>query len=167
MTLQGAGILLPVLSRKSSAEQAAVALADYRKYIESVRANLPLSACSFALASWHYDYTDHRCPHDSWMESIAVSEPASGARHEVREIGIVLRLLGAHHDGYLELSYPGVRSYSASVKSGSTKNSGHGDWLTDEVSLSKDKLVIHEILFSSGSRWFIESRDIHFRWIQR
>jgi mRNA interferase RelE/StbE len=32
----------------------------------------------------------------------------SGTRHEVREIEISIRLLGAFQDGYLELSYPSV-----------------------------------------------------------
>jgi hypothetical protein len=26
-------------------------------------------------------------------------------------------------------------------------------------------MVHHEVLFSNGSRWLIESKDIHFRWV--
>jgi len=154
MTRQTSAILLPVLGGKGSPEQAAIALADYRKYIESVRANLPSSACSFA---------DHRCPHDSWVESIVVSEPSSGRRHEKREIVIEIRLLGAHQDGHLVLLYPGVRSYSLSHEDLSSKT-GHGDWRTDEISLSDNNLALHEILFQSGGRWLVESSDIVVHW---
>ncbi len=98
------------------------------------------------------------------MESFLIREPSSGNRHEVREIEIAIRLFGAFHDGRLELSYPSVRSYSTFGVTGKPKI-GHGDWLVDEVRLSDNNLVLHEILFSSGSRWIIESRDIQFRWV--
>lgn len=41
---------------------------------------------------------------------------------------------------------------------------GHGDWLIDEIRLSDRGLVLHEILFSSGARWLIESEDIEYTW---
>jgi len=98
------------------------------------------------------------------VESLLIREPSSGNRHEAREIEIAIRLLGAFHDGYLELSYPGVRSYSTLGVTQTPKIS-HGDWLGDEVRLSDNNLVLHEILFSGGSRWVIESRDIQFQWV--
>jgi hypothetical protein len=83
----------------------------------------------------------------------------------VREMRIAVRLLGAYHDGHLELSYSGVRSYSLSGKVQANPKIGHGDWLADEVRLSDNDLVFHEILFSSGSRWLIECLDVEVRWI--
>ncbi len=165
MTVRGAGILVPILSRSNTTEEVKKAFADYHKYLESIDRSLPSSAYDFASASWHYDYSDHRCPHDSWVESLVISEPSSDGRREKREIAIAIRLLGAYHDGYLELSYPGVRSYSLASEILETPKIGHGDWLIDEVRLSYKNLVLHEILFSSGSRWLIESRDIEFRWV--
>ncbi len=157
-------ILVSVLSTGRTPEQINKAFSDYRAYLLSVRNSLPSSAYEFASAPWHYDYSDHRCPHDSWVESFLIREPSSGNRHEVREIEIAIRLFGAFHDGRLELSYPSVRSYSTFGVTGKPKI-GHGDWLVDEVRLSDNNLVLHEILFSSGSRWIIESRDIQFRWV--
>jgi len=157
-------ILLNVLNRDKTSEEIEQAFRDYHAYLKSMRSFLPPSAHEFASASWHYDYTDHRCPHDSWVETLLIREPSSGDRHEAREIEIAIRLLGAFHDGYLELSYPGVRSYSTSGFAGTSKI-GHGEWLVDEVRLSDNNLVLHEILFSNGSRWIIESRDIQFRWV--
>jgi hypothetical protein len=151
--------LLDVLSKPSGQEDVAIAFQAYTAYLESIRHALPESAYEFATARWHYNYSDHRCPHDSWLESLTISEPASGNRREIRHVEIGVRLLGAFHDGALELSYPGVCSYSISG------NAGHGDWLTDEIHLSEKNMVHHEVLFSNGSRWLIESKDIHFRWV--
>jgi hypothetical protein len=157
--------LLEVLSRGKAREEVKKAFADYNSYVQSVRRSLPSSAYDFASASRHYDYNDHRCPHDSWVESLVISEPSSGSRHEKREIAIAIRLLGAYHGGYLELSYPGVHSYSISCAIPGTPKIGHGDWLIDEIRLSDKNLALHEILFSTGNHWLIESGDIEFRWV--
>jgi hypothetical protein len=159
--------LLPVhRSSRPSPEEIAAAFKRYHKYLESVRASLPASPYEFAAAPWHYDHNDHRCPHDSWVESVVIRENSSGSRHEIREIEIVVRLLGAYHDGYLELVYTGVVSYSFLAKrSTAPDNKGHGDWLIDEIRLSEGNLVLHEIAFWSGSHWLIECRDIKSTWI--
>ena len=143
-------------------------LSNYRAYLESVRHSLPASAYEFAAAPWHYDHSDHRCPHDSWLETLAISEPGSGDRRHKRHIEIAVRLFGAFHDGHLELSYLDVQAYSLAgdlATDPATANvMAHGDWLVDEVRLSEKNLVYHEILFSSGRRWLIESGDIKARW---
>jgi hypothetical protein len=113
---------------------------------------------------WHYDHNDHRCPHDSLVEAITISEPASGKRREKRHIEIKVRLLGAFHDGHLELSYSDVQAYSLTGASDKRRLVGHDDWLVDEVRLSEKKQVEHEILFVSGSRWLVECADIRFGW---
>ena len=41
---------------------------------------------------------------------------------------------------------------------------GHGDWLSDEVTLSNNGFVLHEVEFRRGSRWLIECRDINWSW---
>lgn len=40
---------------------------------------------------------------------------------------------------------------------------GHGDWLIDEVRLSEEGLVIHEIEFSNGCSWVITYRNLVHR----
>lgn len=140
----------------------------YRAYLNSVRDKLPDSAFSFASAAWHYDAQDSRCPHDSWVEELIVNEPSSGEQSERRGLEIRLRLLGAYHDGHIELTYPNVLGYSL-MKPGQHhapgRQHGHGDWLIDEVRLSEQGGVLHEIAFSHGSHWQIECDDIEYRWL--
>lgn len=139
----------------------------YLKYLRSVRDKLPPSAYEFAVADCHYDPSSHECPHDSWVESLTISEPFSGDTREYRGIEISLRLLGAYHDGHIELTYQDVKSYSLETPAEfrmPPHNVGHGDWLTDEIRLSQGGHVIHEIEFSRGSRWIIECVDILYRW---
>jgi hypothetical protein len=139
---------------------------EYRKYLLSVRGTLPASAFEFATASWR-DGEDHRDLHDSWVESLTIHEIASGDRGEERSLEIHVRLLGAYHDGHTMLSYKDVQSYAIETPKhfdGPPSHVGHGDWLADEVTLSRQNFVQHEIEFSRGSRWHIECRDIECGW---
>src|SRR5260370_18232815 len=45
---------------------------------------------------------DHRSSHDTWVESITISEPSSGGRHEHRGLEIYVRRLVAYHDGTID-----------------------------------------------------------------
>ena len=83
---------------------------DYARYLESVRESMPKCAFEFATASWRHT-DDHRGLHDSWVESLIVTEPSSGDRHENRAIEIQVRLLGSYHDGHMTISYREVQSY--------------------------------------------------------
>ena len=141
----------------------------YYSYLKSVREDMPQNAYSFAIADWHYDHSDPRCPHDGWLETLIVKEPSSGERNELREVEIRVELLGAFHDGLIELTYPGVRSYllqrgGRNLDRSADLSEGHGDWMIDEVRLSDKGNVLHEVKFSEGSRWTIESEDIVYRW---
>lgn len=133
----------------------------YREYLRSVKERLPASAFEFATAAWHYDYSDHRSPHDSWVESLTIDEPARGGRLEDRSLRISARRLGAFHDGHLLLDYADVQMYS--LKNPKAR-SGHGDWLFDEIRLSENGFVLHEVLFSNDSLWLIEAKDISCQW---
>ncbi|OZG71099.1 hypothetical protein BTA51_22220 [Hahella sp. CCB-MM4] len=137
----------------------------YREYLEANREQFPHNAFSLANSSWYFDFSHHQCPHDSWLENISIFENASGARSEVRQTAIRLRLLAAYHDGFIELSYPCVFSYK--LESHGDGN-GHSDWLYDEIRLSENGHVLHEIEWagmSHTSHWLIESNDIEFSWI--
>jgi len=134
----------------------------YCDYLQSVRKQLPRAAYDFASAHWHYDFTDPRAPHDAWVEEVIIREPASGERKEHRSLEIIVRLLGAYHDGHIELNYCAVQNYS--LVCGEQICSGHGDWLYDEVRLSDRGHVLHEIEWASGSRWLIECGDLLYRW---
>lgn len=134
----------------------------YYTYLESIKDSIPKSAYLFATASWHYNHEDPRCPHDSWVETVTVRELSSGERQQIRSTQIFIRLLGAFHNGYIELTYEHVHSYSINQLF-TNPPYGHGDWLIDEVRLSQDGLVLHEIWFEQG-KWLIECRDIVYQW---
>jgi hypothetical protein len=140
---------------------------EYYDYLKSVRERMPRSAYEFATASWRYVPTDTRCLHDSWVDSLVIREPARGDRHQIRSLEIELRLFGWNHDGNTTLIYHEVYSYSLDTPFklvSLPRDAGHGDWLCDEVRLSQQDHVLHEVEFSRGSRWLIECRDIEWSW---
>jgi hypothetical protein len=140
----------------------------YRRYLDSIREQLPPAAFAFATADWHYNFADPRCPHDAWVESVIIAESAAGTQREQRRIDIQVRLLGAYHDGHIELHYRNVAAYTLEHPAGSTeppRERGHGDWRDDEVRLSARGLVIHDVMFIGGSHWLIECEDIQYRWL--
>ena len=124
---------------------------------------------AFAVAGWYCDPRDHRCPHDGWLESLEIREPATGERNEIRTTGVTLRLLGAYHDGHVVLRYCGVQSYSLTVESSAA---GLGDWLNDEFSLTTEGLIVHRIRWSGhGPRreavWVFKAREITYEWLPK
>jgi len=140
----------------------------YRVYIESIRERLPSETLFFVTAPWYYDTRHPQCPHDSWVEFLNISEMAERGDIQARHVDIHVRLLGAYHDGYIDLFYKRVRCYDlnapANLQVMTKYRSGHGDWLIDEVRLSRDGLVIHEIAFSKGYTWTIECESIDYQW---
>lgn len=146
--------------------------ARYDEYLASIKDRLPPSTYAFATAPWHYSTLDHRCPHDAWVESLTINEEKNDDNPIQRRMTINVRLLGAYHDGHIELAYRGVRSYALSKPalgpgswgSGGWKYIGHHDWLVDEIRLSDNDLVVHEITFSSDARWLVECEDLTYEW---
>jgi hypothetical protein len=123
----------------------------------------------FASAAWYSDPSDHRSPHDGWLEALEISEPAQGERHEQRRTAITIRLLGAYHDGDIIFRYSGVRSYSVVSKA---CGGGVGDWLSDEFEISGDGLITHRISWNGfgprgKSKWIIEAEEISYEWIPK
>jgi hypothetical protein len=138
----------------------------YLAYIEKHREQFPPNALAFAAASWHYNLYDHKCPHDSWVDSISINELASGERSEVRSLEIVVKLLGAFHDGHIELRYVDVRRYSLNhPRVDQQREVAHDDWLVDEILIQADGSVSHEIEFASGAAWRITCADIIYQWL--
>lgn len=119
----------------------------------------PLRECSSS--EWYKLPKDHRCPHDAWVESITISEPSSGERHQVRGLEIRIRLLGAYHDGNIEFTYKRVLRYLIGAI---PERAGHGDWLEDDVDVTKDASLVHRVKLTDGS-FKIEAEDIEYKWI--
>src|SRR5262249_6791989 len=146
-------------------EDVVAAFHRYEQYLQGQRKAFPSGAYSLATAQWYFDPGDHRCPHDGWLETIMLSETATGLRHEVRRVSMRIRLLGAYHDGHIEFYYPQVFRYRFEVDSVA---SGHRDWLYDEFRLSDDGRLLHEIEWAgpgSSGQWVIEASDVEFAWL--
>jgi hypothetical protein len=138
----------------------------YMEYLESMRGILPAEVIEFAASVWHYHPEDHRSLHDAWVESLCIRETASTGDANCRVSSIEIHLLGAYHDLTTTLVYEGVTGYSlgldraiTGVTSGPVTH-GHGDWLLDEITLSPNGRVLHEIAFDSGALWLIECATI-------
>lgn len=129
-----------------------------------MRQDFPRSAYGLATSEWYYDAEDHRCPHDAWLEAVVLSETATGPRREERSLTMLIRLLGAYHDGHIELRYPKVLRYRVECDPAAH---GHRDWRYDEFRLTQDGNVLHEIEWWSTSaigHWVIEASDVEFSW---
>jgi hypothetical protein len=155
-----------ILTAQREPETVAAAFEGYRDYVTSNAARFPPGALSLASSDWYFDPRDHRCPHDAWLEDLRISEPSTGARKEQRVTEIRVRLLGAYHDGFIELRYFGVIRYSLFSPSSVR---GIGDWRYDEFRLHSDGHLIHEIEWAGlpgedSSRWLIEASDVEFGW---
>ncbi|HQU86573.1 MAG TPA: hypothetical protein PKY59_25805 [Pyrinomonadaceae bacterium] len=138
---------------------------NYKNYLQENENNFPKSAFKFAAAEWHYDTMDHRCPHDAWVESLSILEKHLPKTESGKGIKIELILLGAYHDGQLKITYENVRSYQLNLLSSGFEKSHHGDWIIDEVQLSENNFVIHEIKFWLNGNWQIECEDIKYEWL--
>lgn len=155
-----------ILTAQRHASPGAVtdAFRRYRAYLEARRSDFPPGAFALAASEWYYDAGEHRCPHDAWLESVTIEEPATGARLENRTVAIRIRLLGAYHDGRIELYYPRVYSYRLELGDG---EQGHCDWRFDEFRLNDEGHLLHEIEWAGlceTSRWMIEASDVEFTW---
>lgn len=142
-------------------------LDNYFIYLEGVKEKFPVEVFEFAADSRNYDLTSHQSLHDAWLESLKISEPASGLRGEVREIQIDCQFLGPYHDSFINLRYSGVSSFSlltpGSVEGGASKI-GHGDLLMHEITISEDQMS-HELIFSRGSIFRIAFTGLQ-HWIE-
>jgi hypothetical protein len=137
----------------------------YRTYLSSVRSTFPPSAFALATSDWYFNFNDHRCPHDAWIESLEFRELGSSDRQEKRELSLKLTLLGAYHDGRIEIYYPRVYAYRLD---NSNSFSGHGDWRYDELRLSERGNLLHEIEWANGNAfdsWLIEASDMTLQWV--
>lgn len=130
-------------------------LQGYFGYLAGIRERLPPEVYSFAVDPRNYDLESHQSLHDAWLDCLSISEPATGARSEIRSIQIDCRFLGPYHDLDIHLTYFDVADYSltnpADFEVSPTITVGHGDLLMHEVRLADSGLVIHELRFSRGS----------------
>ena len=154
-----------LLSTDGRDEDIVGAFRRYHDYLVSVSDRFPPGAYALATSHWYFDPQDRRCPHDGWLESLTLVGPSSDERQETRHMTLTVRVLGAHHDGYIDLRYPRVFAYTLSVNNG---ENGHRDWRYDELRLSQRGHLIHEIEWGGRhdtGKWTIEASDLEFRWV--
>lgn len=136
---------------------------QYQDYLRKNRTVFPPHAYELATSDWYFGFTDHRAPHDAWLETASFSEPATGDRHENRTLSLRIKLLGAYHDQWIEFLYPQVFSYSLANPAAAH---GHFDWRYDEFRLSDDGHLVHEIEWAgprgTTAHWVIEADDVLF-----
>lgn len=99
---------------------------EYRQHRSRYSKRIGPKALEFALAEWHHDTEDHRSPHDAWLESLCIEEVAEPPTSQDRAIRIVLKLLGAYHEGHLRIAYEGITSYSLDLPSEGVHPPGGG-----------------------------------------
>jgi len=141
-------------------------LEAYLDYLQRMQTRLPEGARSFALAPWHYDFTHRKCPHDSWLETVALRELPEGSRKEIRRLEIAATFLGSFHDGVFDLIYRDVQSYSLVWPDGKDRRAtvAHGDWIIDEILLTQEGSISHEVSFSERGVWKIVCGDLFHQW---
>lgn len=142
---------------------------SYKLYLKSLKDKIPPLAYEFATAEWHFDTRDARCPHDSWLVEIKFGEVEESEKFELRPNEIYIKLLGAYHNGFIEIRYRNIHAYSLNSKrgfrlAGESGSHFHGDWLADKIRLSENGFVLHEIEWENG-QWIIESEDIEYKWL--
>jgi hypothetical protein len=136
----------------------------YRAYLADSRTRFPANAYALAIAGWYYDFNDHRCPHDAWLEQVMIREDAADETGGARAVSVEVRLLGAYHDGHIYFRYPRVFAYRLDAWD---SGEGHRDWRYDEFRLSETGHVLHEVEWAGAagtSRWLIEASDVQMRW---
>ena len=130
----------------------------YEKYLKDHQTDCPESAYKYATSDWWYDFENHRCPHDAWLEDLQIIERSSGDRHQVRWTDISIRLLGAYHDGIIELTYKNVKRYDIQCDQDS-----RGDWRYDQFT-GLGTSFRHEIEWDDGVIWSIEAEELIYTW---
>jgi hypothetical protein len=65
---------------KQRDQDVVAAFERYRNYVQSIRDRFPRAAFEPASSDWYFNPQDRRCPHDAWLENIAIGEPSEGQR---------------------------------------------------------------------------------------
>lgn len=130
----------------------------YRRYLSKISESLPSTALEYATAEWHYNHLDPRAPHDSWIQDLNITESWEASRRELRESHLEITLLGAYHDGNIRFQYREVSALHIE-----RDEEWFGDWQYDEVRLSAQGRVLHEIELDKGSI-IIECKNMEYFW---
>lgn len=136
-------------------------VSDYQSYLASIKDKISLSPHGFIFEDWYRNCDSHRCPHDSWLDRIVVSEDDNN------EVNIELKLLGAYHDGYIFFRYSGVKYYKLDRHSTSVIKSSHGDLRYEEFRLDDEGYLVHEFdwyTLDENAIFLIACESVSYSW---
>jgi hypothetical protein len=134
----------------------------YWNYLDSVEGLMPKHVFEFANSSDSHNLTSPNSLHDSWLESWLISERTESESRADRCTQIEARLLGPRHDRYIHLKYGRVESHSirnSGIALPSSRRSPHGDLLVHELTIVRDGLFSHELVFAEGSVFEVSFAD--------
>ncbi len=140
----------------------------YEKYIKSIKSRLSKQVYNFASNSKYYNFENHSSLHDAWLQYFNIKEIAKGKRSQYRRTDIESCYLGPYHDRRIIILYKDVQSIFINTVHPlwSAHGWAHGDLITHEVRLDKDKFLVHTIVYSTESIFVIKCRNIIHREIK-
>jgi hypothetical protein len=122
---------------------------------------MPAHVFEFASNTENHDLNSPNSLHDSWLESWTIREPTAAVSRKHRSIEIEARFLGSRWARYIHLTYKNVGRYEISSPEGFEQppahKTGHGDLLVHEMRVVRDGVFAHELAFSRGAKFLVES----------
>jgi hypothetical protein len=139
----------------------------YWLYLESVKHIMPADLFAFAANSENHDLSSLNSLHDAWLESWNITEVTPPDDRRDRSIQIDARFLGPNHDRHICLIYKNVGSYKMHnperFSSPPTYRTGHGDLLIHELTIIREGVFEHELLFSRGTVFLAQFKAFEHR----
>lgn len=138
-----------LISPSSTVEEIGEATDAYLQYLHRNREKFSRSLFEYLSADWHYDFRDHRCPHDALVVAYSVALNPSIANRAIDMARI--NLINAYQDYQIEFIYRDIKSLEITPEISC--------WSYDEVVLCPSGMR-HEIVFEEGNAWTIEAAAI-------
>jgi hypothetical protein len=133
----------------------------YWEYLSSIESRMPAHLFAFASNPEHHDLESPNSLHDSWLEYWSISETKNEGRSD-RSACIDACFLGPRHDRYIYLRYKNVEKHGvhgAGELTSPPRQTSHGDLLVHEMTIVREGLFSHELVFSKGAVFSVEFAD--------
>lgn len=135
-------------------------LQSYRRYLASIRDQLPQGARDYVFGP-HHDCGEGLFAHDTWLQEIRFQELPADGRIDEQHPDLYVRFhtyIAPDHYESVELLYRKAHQYKLETA---------GGWTYDEVHLVDRGQLAHEIRFDNGGHWRIECEDFTVEWKPR